>query len=212
MKSRWTDENWLMLMQVYLKKPVGVKSLYSRDMVDLALELHFHPKYLKQKMFRLRRLDTPLVERLWKTYSKDPKKLSREVDTLRNMVGFNNPDTFYEGVEVVESFEKFFRPLAEEPLLTPVMLTLILDLYFRLTPNTMVEETQEIILLAKTLGITPALVVEVMDEYQRCDPYLNRKNGEGRLHAPCQTIWQRYGNGDPADLEALAAQLQKYFD
>ena len=78
------------------------------------------------------------------------------------MVGFNNPDTFYEGVEVVESFEKFFRPLAEEPLLTPVMLTLILDLYFRLTPNTMVEETQEIIHLAKTIGIDPALVASPM--------------------------------------------------
>ena len=46
MKPKWTDEYWLMLMQVYLKDPVGVKPLYSHEMVDMALELHLPPKYL----------------------------------------------------------------------------------------------------------------------------------------------------------------------
>ena len=39
----WQDEYWLLLMQLYLKKPEGVKPLYSKAMVKLALELHIPP-------------------------------------------------------------------------------------------------------------------------------------------------------------------------
>ena len=37
--ARWIDEYWLLLMQLYLQKPVGVKPMYSRKMVDLSLDL-----------------------------------------------------------------------------------------------------------------------------------------------------------------------------
>ena len=36
----WKDEYWLLLLQLYQKKPMGVKPLYSKGMVDLSLELH----------------------------------------------------------------------------------------------------------------------------------------------------------------------------
>ena len=39
----WSDDYWLLLMQLYLRKPVGVKALYSRGLVQLALELHIEP-------------------------------------------------------------------------------------------------------------------------------------------------------------------------
>ena len=212
MRKRWTEENWIMLMQIYLKKPAGVKPLYSRDIVDLALELHFSPKSLYRRMVSLRRLNTPQIERLWKTYADKPKKLAREVELLRTMEGFNNAESFYEGVEVIESFETDFRPLAECPSLTPVMLILILDLYFRLTPNTMVPETPEVTDMAKALGISAPLVAEVLDIFQQCDPYLHYKQPTDHpLTQACQTIWQRYGNGDPSDLASLATQLQEYY-
>lgn len=153
MRIRWTDENWLMLMQIYLKKPAGVKPLYSRDIVGLALRLHFSPKYLYRKMFSLRRLETPQIERLWNTYSKNPGKLAKEVGLLKAMEGFNNAESFYDGVEVNESFEADFRPVPGHDRLTPIMLIMILDLYFRLTPNTMVPETPEVKALAKTWAL-----------------------------------------------------------
>ena len=212
MRTRWTEENWLMLMQIYLKKPAGVKPLYSRDIVNLALELHFSPKSLYRRMVSLRRLDTPQIERLWKTYASKPRKLAREVELLRTMEGFNNAEAFYEGVEVNESFETDFRPIAECPSLTPVMLILILDLYFRLTPNTMVPETPEIAVLAKALGISAQQVADIMDIYQQCDPYLHNKQlTEGPLTTHCLSVWQRYGNGDPSDLASYATQLQEYY-
>ena len=50
----WKDEYWLLLLQLYQKKPMGVKPLYSKGMVDLSLEQHIAPEYLHEQMFKLR--------------------------------------------------------------------------------------------------------------------------------------------------------------
>ena len=207
----WSDEYWLLLMQLYLKKPVGLKPLYSRGLVGLALELHIRPQFLHQQMFQLRQLDTPRMEQLWQKYSNSPKKLARTVERLRQMHGFGQAEEFYDGVAVVESWEKDFQPLPQRPELTPVMLILILDLYFRLTPTTMVVETPEVVQLAKMLKLNPATIVEVMDVYQFCDPYLNRDDLMITPLLPdCQEVWHRYGD-KPEKLEAEAAQLREYW-
>lgn len=210
--SLWQDEYWLLLIQLYLKKPAGVKPLYSKQMVDLSLELHIEPKVLREKMFKLRTLEEPRIEKLWNTYADNPQRLARGIKKLRQMYGFSNAEQFYEGVEVNESFEKYFRPLDERPELKPVMLVLILNLYFQLTPITMVEETPEIQQLAKKMKIKPSVVVEVMDIFQLYDPYLKREEMIfSNLLGPCQRVWQRFGNDNPEELSALAAQLMEYF-
>lgn len=208
----WNDEYWLLLLQMYLKKPVGMKPLYSRQLVDLSLETHVPPRYLYNQMFRLRHSDSPLLHLLWETYGKQPKKLADDVKKLKRMKGFGKSEKFYDGVEIKETFEKDFRPLPQNKQLKPVMLIMILDLYFRLTPITMSPETPEVRQLAKLLRITPQLVADVMDVFQFCDPYLNRDDMIiNPLLLPCQEIWNRYGNDNPETLSALAAQLRDYF-
>ncbi len=208
----WQDEYWLLLMQLYLKKPVGLKPLYSKPLVNLSLELHIPPQFLHQQMFRLRSLDTPRLERLWETYSKSPRKLSRGVKLLRQKMGFNSGGDFFEGVEMNETFEKDFKPLEQDPQVTPVKLIMILDLYFRLTPNTMVEETAEIQDLSKMLRLSPSKVVNIMDIFQVCDPYLRHAEMIiDPLLGPCQQIWNRYGSEQTERLSALALQLRDYF-
>lgn len=208
----WNDEYWLLLLQLYLKKPVGMKPLYSRQLVDLSLETHVPPRYLYNQMFRLRHSDSPLLHLLWDTYGKQPKKLADDVKKLKRMKGFGKSEKFYDGVEIKETFEKDFRPLPQNKQLKPVMLIMILDLYFRLTPITMSPETPEVRQLAKLLRITPQLVADVMDVFQFCDPYLNRDDMIiNPLLLPCQEIWNRYGNDNPETLSALAAQLRDYF-
>lgn len=59
--SKWHDDYWLMLMQIYLKKPAGMKPLYYRDMVELSLELHIAPQALQARMQQIARLDTPRI-------------------------------------------------------------------------------------------------------------------------------------------------------
>ena len=217
----WTDEYWLLLMQLYLRKPEGVKPVYNRQMVELALELHIPPQFLNQQMFRLRTIDTPRIQRLWDTYGQNPKKLARGVKLLRQKVGYGNASLFYDGVDVNETWEKDFKPIelsegarSQGNLagLMPVTLILILDLYFRLTTITMVVGTPEITELARLTKTSAKLVVEVMEIYQFCDPYLNRNDFmTSPLLNPCQQVWQRFGNDNPQKLAAFAAQLKDYF-
>ena len=126
----WNDDYWLLLMQLYLRKPVGVKAMYSREMVSLSLELHIAPQQLYQRQNDIANLETPRIERIWKEYSQNPQRLSRAVRLLREMKGFNSAGDFFEGVAIEETFEGDFRLLAEESRLMPFMLVIILYLYF----------------------------------------------------------------------------------
>lgn len=209
---KWQDDYWLLLMQIYLRRPVGVKPVYSREMVELGMELHIHPQALTTKMQELATLETPRVERIWQTYSDNPRKLARAARLLREMKGFGRADEFYEGVELNETWERDWQPLPENGQLTPVMLILVLDLYFRLTPATMVRETPEVQELARLLKISTADVVELLEVFQHCDPYLNRRDVTfSPLLLPCQSVWQRYGNDDTEALATFAEQLKEYF-
>lgn len=210
--SKWQDEYWLLLMQIYLQKPVGMKPMYCRAMVDLSIELHIAPNLLFNKMCQIANLETPRIEHIWETYGNNPRKLARAVSLWREMNGFNNALEFYEGVETTESFEKDFKPIAEDEVLTPVMLILILDLYFRLTPITMVPETPEVQELARMMKLKSAQVADVLEVFQHCDPYLNRKDVTfSPLLIPCQQIWRRFGNANTEDLASYANQLKAYF-
>ena len=211
--SKWQDEYWLLLMQLYLQKPTGIKPMYSKAMVDLSLELHIAPQQLFNKMCQIANLETPRIEHIWEVYGQNPRKLKRAVNLLREMWGFNNALEFYEGVETIESFEKEFKPIADDTTLTPMMLVLILDEYFRLTPITMVPETPEGQALAKRMRLKPQEVVDVMEAFQHCDPYLNRKDEmKGNLVLACQQVWRRFGNSEPQELASYAEQLKDYFE
>lgn len=209
---QWLDDYWLLLMQLYLKKPLGVKPMYCKAMVDLCMELHIAPQVLFNKMCDIANLETPRIERIWQEYSKSPRRLARAVRLLRQMKGFGSNNLFYEGVDVQETFERDFRPVYEGCPVTPVMLVLILDQYFRLTPITMVPETPEIQQLGRLLKIPAHEIVDIMNLYQHCDPYLKRKEpAESPLYPFCQDIWQRYGNSDTEQLASYARQLKEYF-
>ena len=210
--AKWSDDYWLLLMQIYLQKPVGVKPMFHRKMVNLSLELHLPPSFLFNKMCQIANLETPRIEHIWETFGRNPKKLARAVSLWREMRGYGHASAFYEGVEVQETFERDFKPIAEGTTMTPVMLTLILDLYFRLTPITMVPETPEVQELAKLIKMNPQKVAEVMDVFQHCDPYLNRKDAsDGLLLSHCREIWRRYGNAETEQLASYAEQLKDYF-
>ena len=66
-KSNWNDDYWLLVVQLYLRKPVGLKPLYSKVMIDLCSEIHVSPSEVYSKMEAIDKLQTPRVERLWRT-------------------------------------------------------------------------------------------------------------------------------------------------
>lgn len=211
-RTNWQDEYWLLLMQVYLKSPVGVKPTYSRAMVDLALELHIDPRHLHVRMEQIAALGTPRLRHFWRQYADSPKRLARAVRLLREMKGFGAADEFYDGVAVRETFERDFRPMDEDSRFTPVMLILILDLYFKLTPSTMVSQTPEVAELARQMRLAPDDVVDVLDVFKVCDPYLGRLDMSfSPLLAPCRQLWVDFEGDEGLRLRQTADELREYY-
>lgn len=212
-RTKWVDDYWLLVMQLYLRKPVGVKPVFARDTVELSLELHIPPTFLFDRMKELSEMSTPRIEHLWERYGKSPSRLKRAVTLLRGMKGFNNADAFYEGVEENTTFEQDFLPMEEYPELMPFMLVVILQLYFQLTPITMAPDTSEVIELSKTMKLSPELICDVMEVFQYCDPYLHREDIMiTPLMVPCQKIWKRYGNMEEEELNEAATEYKAYFE
>lgn len=215
----WNEELWPLVIQVYLKKPYGMKPLYSRDVVNLALELHIPPQILHSKMAMLRKAPTPTLSRMMDIYQKKPQWMRKACQQVRHAQGMGSGGTFFEDVEIVETFEKDFKPvnartaqLTGRPLFSPVMLIMILDLYFRLVPATMVKETPEVKELSSLLDIPAKDVVDILEIYQYCDPFIDNDDSlMDPMLPPCHDIWQRYAGEDLDKLSALAHQLKDYF-
>lgn len=207
----WTDDYWLLLMQLYQKKPAGVKSEYSHAVVELAIELHIPPHTLHEQMRVLERRATPYLQRLWDTYADNARRLARDAKRLRQMAGFGQAGLFYEGVASTTPFGRDYRPVDTASPLTPAMLTIILNLYFELTPNTMVSETPEVLDTAAMLGIKPELIVGALDIYQTFDPILKRQPATPSPVADeAQRIWQHFYN-QPDLLHTAAGRFSEYF-
>lgn len=208
----WQDDYWLPVMQLYMSEPTGMKSPYSKAMVDLGIALHMPPKFLHAQMRRLRDRATPQLQRLWDTYSANPRRLSRDAKRLRDMQGFGAAGTFYEGVDTADTFAAAYRPVEPGTPLTPVMLVILLNLYYSLTPITMVADTPEVQHAAKLMGITAADAVRVLSIYQTFDPILHRRPAEPTpLAEACRRTWQQYGAEEPDRLAAAAVKLGEYF-
>lgn len=208
----WSDDYWLLVMQLYNKKPVGVKSEYSHAVVELGIELHIPPKTITEQMRTLERHTTPSLRRLWDTYADNQRRLTRDVKRLRQMAGFGDSGLFYDGVETILPFEHDYRPIDNTTDVTPVMLVIILSLYFELTPNTMVSETPEVLDMANMLGIKPEEIVHILNIYQTFDPILKRKPLQhSPLNDEAQRTWQRFYNGQPEQLENTVTKLKEYF-
>ena len=207
----WSDDYWLLLMQLYQKKPVGVKSEYSHPVVELGIELHIPPKTLYEQMRVLEQHNTPSLQRLWDNYANNPRRLTRDVKRLRQMTGFGDSGLFYEGVKMTQPFERYYRPVDPQSDITPAMLVIILNLYFTLTPNTMVSETPEVLEMASTLGIKPEEIVNILDIYQTFDPILKRQPLDSSpLVDEAHRTWQSYYN-QPEMLQDSADKLIEYF-
>ena len=201
----------MLLMQLYQKKPVGVKSEYSHPVVELGIELHIPPKTLHEQMRVLEQHDTPSLQRLWDNYADNTRRLARDAKRLRQMTGFGDSGLFYEGVDMAQSFERNYRPIDTQTDITPVMLVIILNLYFTLTPNTMVSETPEVLEMASVLGIKPEQIVNVLDVYQTFDPILKRQPLDSSpLVDEAHSTWNEYYN-QPELLQESAEKLIEYF-
>lgn len=208
----WTDQYWLPLMQLYMRKPQGVKSEYARHTIDLAISLHMPPSVLHEQMMLIDSHNTPLTQRLWDRYANNPRRLARDVKRQEQLDGFGNAADFYCGVCSNDSLAKQYMPISDDTKLTPVMLTIILALYFTLTPNTMMADTPEVADTARLLGLKTQEVVEALELFQTFDPILKREPATASTLADeARRTWQTYNNEQPQTLHDTAENLKEYF-
>ena len=209
----WSDDYWPLLMQLYMQKPAGVKSQFSHPVVELGISLHIPPRTIHELLLTLDRHESKSLARLWDTYSANPRRLTRDVKRLRQMTGFGDATAFYDGVLTGDATERSYRPVDGEGKLTPVMLVIILGLYFELTPNTMVSETPEVLDTARLLALKPEEVVGVLCLFQTFDPILRRKAPQPSPTVDeARRVWQKYNNESPEKLRATVAELKEYFE
>ena len=218
----WNEEYWPLVIQLYENKPRGIKPMYGYDTVKLAIELHIPPGVIYEKMFELRQPSRPSLRRLIKSLAGNREKLNLRCRQLRALQGMGNADEFYEGVALNETFETDFKPvnaptalMTRRPLYTPAMLIMILDLYFRLVPQTMVTETPEVKETAKLMDITPQDVTDILDIYTYCDPFMKHADSLiDPMLPPCMRVWRRFCTAEHPDITALsnlAQQMKAYW-
>lgn len=65
----WNDDYWLLVLQLYLKCPTGVKAVYAHEAVDLAVELHLPPQFIHQQLQEMDRRDRLVLQLVWNTYA-----------------------------------------------------------------------------------------------------------------------------------------------
>lgn len=208
----WHDAYWPLLIQLYMEKPVGMKPVYSKPLVDLGLELHVTPRYLRRMMAKLDEVASPSLKAMMASCKRNPKGFADMVARLKTMKGFGDEQAFFDGVEVVDGFEKDYKPVMQGSPITPMMLVIVLDLYFRLTPQTMVAATPEVAELARLTRVKPGDIAAALRGFCCCDPCIKTSDAvEQPLLAACNDVWHRYGNLEQDKLSALACRLKDYF-
>lgn len=212
-KNKWSDQYWPLIIKAWLQKPEGTKSKDSKTVVDIANELRIDQDVICEKMTLLDKHESPLLQKLWKMYAKNPRRLNRDIKNLRQLSGFGDAEMFYEGVETARPVARIFLPVTPDSRMTPAILILILHVYFTLTPNCMVESTPEIIELAQLTKTPVEEIVKFMKVFQCFDPILQR---EPPVLSPiiheAREIWEKYYELPQSRFDKDVEKIKEYFN
>ncbi len=172
---KWTKEESILVLDLYFKKPAGMKKKDSPQILDLANTIGRTPNAVYRKMYGFLRWypTIPLLfydevedendpfQPFWNEYFLDPKKLNRDAKAILSDIR---------------------------------VYTLTLYLYFHLVPNTMAPKVPEVVALAKLVKRSPAFIVEILHNYLSCDPFMRGKATQASttLQKTCRLIWERY--------------------
>lgn len=190
---KWTKEESILVLDLYFKKPVGMKKKDSLQIFDLAKTIGRTPNAVYRRMYDFLRWypTIPLLfyddmedendsfQPFWNEYFLDSKKLHKDA----------------------ESFLSDIR-----------VYTLTLYLYFHLIPDTMAPKVPEVVALAKMVKRPPAFIVEILHNYLSCDPFMCGKVPQASctLQKICRLIWERYDK-NASKLTAATEYITAYY-
>ena len=180
------------------------------------MQLHLKPADIVDRLDTVHTHSNAQVERLLVHYTAHPKLLRRDAGLLASMSGFGNSSAFYDGVATAEPhFVRMYRPMHGTPY-TPAMLTVMLDLYFRLVPATMVPTTPEVVDMARRTGLAVEQVIEVLHTFLYIDPCARHRDGSAPACAAllttlCGNVWHDLDDGNPMTVAREAEKYLQYY-
>ena len=185
--EQWSKEESILVLNLYMTKPIGLKAADSDPVVNLAQLLGRTPEALCRRMQWFRQwypvlpfdadenIYTDENPAIWSDYFNRPQKARREAPAILK--------EFCIG-------------------------TLTLNLYFQLIISTMNEKVPEVIALAKLVKRPIKTVVSLLHDYASLDPFLKGNQPEPRPVSPVtRLLWERYAD----DMDKLS-RVAKYIE
>ncbi|WP_106485218.1 hypothetical protein [Bacteroides sp. Marseille-P3684] len=185
--EQWSKEESLLVLDLYLSKPVGMKSVTDETLVDRAQLLGRTPDAFCRRMMQFQQWypvlpfdagedvfgdDNPAV---WSIYFGQPKLAHREAAALLK--------DFCIG-------------------------TLVLNLYFQLIISTMNEKVPEVMALARQVKRPAKEIVALLHVYAALDPFVKDHPADDlAIPSVYRQLWSRYAD----DMDKLS-RVAKYVE
>ncbi len=191
--AKWTKEESVLVLDLYFRKPVGMKKKDSPLILDLAQTIGRTPSAVYRRMYEFLRWypTIPLFycedvedendpfQPFWHEYFTDSKKLHKDAEAYLSEIR---------------------------------IYTLTLHLYFHLLPDTMVPKVPEVVALAKLVRKPVNTIVEILHNYLSCDPFMRGKTQQASttLEKLCSLVWKRY-EGNLPKLNSAAEHITAFY-
>lgn len=188
--EQWTQEESVLVLDLYMSKPAGLKPVTNESLTHLAQLLGRTPEAVFRRMQKFQQwypvLPFGMNEEIfqdenpaiWSEYFNQPKKVHSEAPAILD------------------------EWCAE---------TLVLNLYFQLIISTMNEKVPEVVELSKLVKRPAKEIVEMLYAYAALDPFLKTPQPSELAISPiCHHLWNRYAD-DMDKLSHVAKYIESHY-
>lgn len=188
--EQWTKEESVLVLDLYMNKPIGLKPVTDESLTNLAQLLGRTPEAVFRRMQKFQQwypvlpfdADEDIYQdenpSVWSDYFNQPKKAHSEAPALI--------DEWCAG-------------------------TLVLNLYFQLIISTMNEKVPEVVELSRVVKRPAKDIVDMLYAYASLDPFLKTNQYSGQTVSPiCRHLWERYAD-DMDKLSHVAKYIESHY-
>ncbi len=189
--EQWTTEEAILVLELYMSKPKGMKSATDKNLVNLAQLLGRTPESLCRRMQKFQQ---------W--YPVLP------FDTEESIYNGENPAIWNDYFAQPCKAHKEAPAILEEFCIG----TLVLNLYFQLIISTMNEKVLEVIELSKLVKRPAKNIANMLLAYASLDPFIKKDALVTNMPmSPIQQqLWNRYAN-DMDKLSHVAKYIESHY-
>lgn len=188
--EQWSTEESILVLDLYMNKPKGMKPATDETLVNLAQLLGRTPESLCRRMQKFQQ---------W--YPVLP------FDTEETLYNDENPAIWNDYFAQPRKAHKEAPAILEEFCID----TLVLNLYFQLIISTMNEKVPEVVELSKLVKRPAKAVADMLLSYASLDPFMKDTPTMNVSASPIQQqLWNRYAD-DMDKLSHVAKYIENHY-